>query len=290
MKALRGIENTARTLAGQRANLVFYQRVPCQGRVLKHEVESAGVAYAFRRGTMPVGVPRQFVKSLLDHGWGDGEVLLAIRQRTTSAQIKTAFRQALRNGVATQEAFSQQGIVARSTFVKSLLIASYGAYEELRVIDPQYGVENLSYYLLRTTDFVDARVFNPNLASLPKLKHILANEAFDLIGLCPIVLENDVEVMAMADELGKGALRVAGGPVFHNMPPDVFLKSFPADVVVRGPGELPLARIAERLLGREGTPLNLLQDQPGLWIYDNWIPIARMSHSKNRIFTMAQPI
>ena len=253
------IKSASDALSLQKANVLFYRRAPFRGQILENEVESRGIAYGFRRGTMPVAVPRDFVKALLEI-W-DTEVLLSLRQHTQS-DIEGAFRETIGGD---KDAFSRYGISARQDFLKMLIIASYGAFEgELRVIDPEYGVENLSHFMLRETDFVDSRVYNPNLGGLDRLEWILANERFGIIGMCPIVLENDVEVMTRVGRLNPDALRVAGGPEFFSIPPEEFLRSFPVDVVVKGPGERTLARIAETVFKKER-----LSALGGIWIYED---------------------
>ncbi len=265
---LHGIKSASEVLASQKANVLFYKRATFYGHKHDGEVESQGMAYGFRRGTMPVPVPRDFVNALLDKGWVGKEVLLSLRPHHTQSDIAEAF---LEMNDRADDAFARHGITARHEFVKILLIASYGAFEgDLRVIDPEFGIENLSHYLLRETDFADSRVYNPNLGGLERLEKILSSERFDLVGVCPIVVENDVEIMALVSRLNPDALKVAGGPLFFASPPEDFLRSFPIDVVVRGPGEEALARIAQTLFRKEP-----ISDLKGLWSYEN----GRITHT-----------
>lgn len=267
MTKLPGINLASRVLAAQGANVVFYRRAPYRHEVLRSEVSRQGTVYGFRRGTMAVEVPREFIKGLLDQGLGNGEILFSLRPANDQRQIRNAFRMAVGDRIPIDQAFASQGMIARGEFLKGLLIAAYGAISDLLVIDPQYGVENLNYFLLRETDFVDSRVFNPNLGGLGKLRHLLETEEFAFVGLSPIVLNKDVEVMSLVGSLGRSALKIAGGSTFDSVPPEIFLRSFPLDVVVRGPGEKVMLKIAELLREDRRTVLDRLQGITNVWTW-----------------------
>lgn len=278
-------------LSRQNANVVLYQRTPF-GKVLSSEIMRDGKAMGFRRGTMPVMVPNEFVIHLLQSNSIDKEILFSLHSpQVTTGLLKEAFSIASERDISIPEAFAQCGLSASDNFVKGLFISAYGSIWGLRVIDPQASVENLSHSLLRNNFFADCRVYNPNLGSLEGLYHILDTEKFDFVGFSPVILEEDVKIMAEVNRRSPDALKIAGGFRLETIPPRIFLKSFPIDVAVAKGGESTLLEIAKKLheAGSREAALDKLSEIFGVHVYNNGdIVSSKARHVAKAVNTFMQ--
>jgi len=276
------LKEVSSILAAQKANIVFYKRIPYRGVVLGNEVGRGQYAYGFRRGTMPVSIPGDFTIFLLDKGLGNKEILFSSYSGNVGlSPLESADEYFYNMG----EAFRREGLSVTQKFVKGLLISAYGTIGELRVIAPQYGMENISNFLLRNSDFIDCRVFNPNLGGLGRLRHILATESFDFVGLSPLVLEKDLAVMKMVKECGSSALTVAGGQIFECMHPNIFLSSFPVDAAAIGEGENTLYEIARKIHSGQSPVLEAISGQMNVWTFKDGEILPPVQQLKTRHIT-----
>ncbi|KAH3743680.1 B12-binding radical SAM domain protein [Pelomyxa schiedti] len=144
----------------------------------------------------------------------------------------------------------------RNQFIRILLIApcgtAQGGASTLPFVAPHWGLEQLRHYMTHDTDFVDCRVFNPNLCDHPaeSLKIVLSRADYDVVGFSfiPQTLRNDAPLIMEVYKTLPDALLVCGGLNISHYPHAKLFESLPFDIYVAGPGEAILHQIASFLL------------------------------------------
>jgi radical SAM superfamily enzyme YgiQ (UPF0313 family) len=250
-------------LAGQNANIVFY-RNPARFDPLPYEVTDGSVQRGFRRGVIPLDIPKDFSKALSDI-LGEKEVLFSLRN-SSPGDIEDAFIKVFESGSFLEEFFNDYRVSVKFDFLKFLFVGPYGAYGTLRILTPHEGMENISWTLLRTTDDVDAIVYNANLGSIEGYRTLITDQRFDVIGFSPLVLEKDTDLMVYGAELSPSSLKIVGGPGVQRIPPDVFLGAFPVDIMVYCGGEEICRQLAEIL--QKSSGMADFASIPDIAIYD----------------------
>jgi len=238
-------EAAAVELASQQANVVFYSTYKT-GAPLPTEVETRTRYFGFRRGVIPLNVPREITHEFVRRESGL-EILFVLRNHTASS-IEAALRDYIQEGDSLDNSFAARLIDVRRTFMKFLFVSPYGAYgRTLRVLVPAAGVENISWHLLRTTPNVDSVVYNVALGSVSGYHALLRDRTFDVIGFSPVALESDIQLIVDAKNLSPRSKLLVGGPTIRHIPPDAFLKAVPADALAYGDGEETCERLASAL-------------------------------------------
>lgn len=262
------VQQAAKVLAAQWANVVFYRKPAAGQTPLPTEVESKGTLFGFRRGVVPLPVPIDITRALAEKP-SEKEFLIALRKPSLSAVERSLFS-SLKDDLALEVAFQQQGIEAFSDFLKILLVPPYGAFggEPLRFLDPHLGVENISWYLLRSLSFVDSRVYNPNLGNPEGLFSLVSEEFFPIIGFSPLIFQNDLPLVIKIKERSPDSILIAGGIRASTIPPSRFLGSFPFEVQVSGGGEEVISQVAQIFWeNRTNFSLPMLSTLPGVNLY-----------------------
>ncbi|MFC1599318.1 B12-binding domain-containing radical SAM protein, partial [Candidatus Omnitrophota bacterium] len=143
-------------------------------------------------------------------------------------------------GEPIEQAFERQGIGARYNFRKVLLVAPYGDHEgcPLKYILPHYGVEMISYRLLRETDDIDSRVYNANLGSVEELYSFVQREHFDIIGfsILQLALRENLKIIGRVSILSPKSLMVFGGYDLKDFPLEDLFAAMPCDMCMLDDG------------------------------------------------------
>jgi len=245
----------ANILSQQKANVVF-------------EMNSRLNRWIFRRGNIEIRAPPAVSNALGRKMEVAGKKAILFNFRSQSADATTeALREALFGIKSIEESFTKNGISNSFDFKKVLLIPPYGDREgrPLKYVMPHYGVETVSFRLLRETENVDARVYNPNLGSVQELYKFIQQENFDVIGfsLLMLTLKESLKMIGAAHTLSPRSLIVLGGNDLWSFPIEDFFAALPCDVCVFDEGTAFL-----KIVSALSSPLKMPPEQQLVGIFN----------------------
>ncbi|MFA4967214.1 MAG: radical SAM protein [Candidatus Margulisiibacteriota bacterium] len=257
----KAIRRASFILANQRANVVSDDQ-------------------GFRRGTIGLDIDQQVSGPVWDSTKRDQ--LLSLRE-VQPKDIEGALTEFLSGRHSFAASFKNAGVSVTDDFLRVLLVAPYSG-EQLTNLDsivPQKGIERIAYYLLRSLHNADALVYNPNLAGIREVQYNPIMQHFDVIGFGTLdpVFSQTIRVILDFRKRYPNSLMVLGGIAATHMNPRAIFSSLPVDIIVRGPGEIPMSRIIQHFR-QEGSLAQRFGSIDGLALNDKGIPyITAPSHS-----------